>query len=225
MSEEATSTVVRVVRLLQCVADIGGEISVKEFATRLSLPPSTVHRLLKLLMSQGLIEQRASTQRYRAGPRVVPDRVADHAPDRHRGDRAADPRRDARCLPRDLLFRAVSAGIAPFCRRRGGAFAASAGLSFRAADGAEGRLGRGRPLHAGLSSGGRGRARRWQRRGLARGKSAAEPQGHEGRAEGYPRTAAMPRRKARCFPKPSALRAWFSMPTAMSWARSASRCR
>ena len=67
MSEEATSTVVRVVRLLQCVAEVGGEISVKEFAARLSLPPSTVHRLLKLLMTQGLIEQRASTQRYRAG--------------------------------------------------------------------------------------------------------------------------------------------------------------
>jgi DNA-binding IclR family transcriptional regulator len=67
VSEEATSTVVRVVRLLQCVAEIGGEISVKEFAQRLSLPPSTVHRLLKLLMTQGLIEQRASTQRYRAG--------------------------------------------------------------------------------------------------------------------------------------------------------------
>jgi DNA-binding IclR family transcriptional regulator len=67
VSEEATSTVVRVVRLLQCVAEMGGEISVKEFAQRLSLPPSTVHRLLKLLMTQGLIEQRASTQRYRAG--------------------------------------------------------------------------------------------------------------------------------------------------------------
>jgi DNA-binding IclR family transcriptional regulator len=67
VSEEATSTVVRVVRLLQCVAEVGGEISVKEFAARLSLPPSTVHRLLKLLMTQGLIEQRATTQRYRAG--------------------------------------------------------------------------------------------------------------------------------------------------------------
>ena len=67
MAEEPTSTVVRVVRMLQCVAEMGGEISVKEFAARLSLPPSTVHRLLKLLMSQGLIEQRASTQRYRAG--------------------------------------------------------------------------------------------------------------------------------------------------------------
>jgi len=67
VSEEATSTVVRVVRLLQCVAELGGEISVKEFAQRLSLPPSTVHRLLKLLMTQGLIEQRATTQRYRAG--------------------------------------------------------------------------------------------------------------------------------------------------------------
>ena len=67
MAEEATSTVVRVVRLLQCVAEMGGEISVKEFAQRLSLPPSTVHRLLKLLMTQGLIEQRATTQRYRAG--------------------------------------------------------------------------------------------------------------------------------------------------------------
>jgi DNA-binding IclR family transcriptional regulator len=67
VSGEATSTVVRVVRLLQCVAEMGGEISVKEFAQRLSLPPSTVHRLLKLLMTQGLIEQRATTQRYRAG--------------------------------------------------------------------------------------------------------------------------------------------------------------
>lgn len=67
MAEEPTSTVVRVVRMIQCVAEMGGEISVKEFAARLSLPPSTVHRLLKLLMSQGLIEQRASTQRYRAG--------------------------------------------------------------------------------------------------------------------------------------------------------------
>ena len=67
MAPESTSTVVRVVRLLQCIAEIGGEISVKDFATRLSLPPSTVHRLLKLLMVQGLVEQRAATQRYRAG--------------------------------------------------------------------------------------------------------------------------------------------------------------
>jgi DNA-binding IclR family transcriptional regulator len=67
VSLEATSTVVRVMRLLQCVAEMGGEISVKEFSQRLSLPPSTVHRLLKLLMTQGLIEQRPSTQRYRAG--------------------------------------------------------------------------------------------------------------------------------------------------------------
>jgi DNA-binding IclR family transcriptional regulator len=67
VSQEATSTVIRVMRLLKCVAEMGGEISVKEFSQHLSLPPSTVHRLLKLLMTQGLIEQRPSTQRYRAG--------------------------------------------------------------------------------------------------------------------------------------------------------------
>ena len=56
----------RVVRLLQCVAEAGDEFTVTSLAKRLSLAPSTVHRLLQSLVSTEMIE-RAGTDSYRPG--------------------------------------------------------------------------------------------------------------------------------------------------------------
>ena len=47
----------RVVRLLQCVAEAGDEFTVTSLAKRLSLAPSTVHRLLQSLVSTEMIER------------------------------------------------------------------------------------------------------------------------------------------------------------------------
>ena len=56
----------RVVRLLQCVAEAGDEFTVTSLAQRLSLAPSTVHRLLQSLVSTDMIE-RAGADSYRPG--------------------------------------------------------------------------------------------------------------------------------------------------------------
>ena len=64
---ESTGTVVRVVQLLRCMANVEEDVSLTELATTLALPPSTVHRLLHLLIDEGLVEQAASRHRYRPG--------------------------------------------------------------------------------------------------------------------------------------------------------------
>lgn len=64
---ENAGTVVRLLRLLRCIAGVEGDIGLTELATALSLPPSTVHRLLQLLMDQGLVERTATGHRYRPG--------------------------------------------------------------------------------------------------------------------------------------------------------------
>lgn len=60
----------RVIRLLQCVAEAGRDLSLKDLADQLGLPPSTVHRLLQLLIKTEMIE-RAEAQTYRPGREFV----------------------------------------------------------------------------------------------------------------------------------------------------------
>lgn len=63
---EAQGAGARVIRLLQAVAESTRELSLKELAERLELPPSTVHRLLQLLVKTEMVE-RADAQTYRPG--------------------------------------------------------------------------------------------------------------------------------------------------------------
>jgi DNA-binding IclR family transcriptional regulator len=71
VNAEATGTVARVVRLLQHLAEVDGDVSIKEMSARLSLPPSTVHRLLNLLVDDGIVERSASRHVYRPGLELI----------------------------------------------------------------------------------------------------------------------------------------------------------
>jgi IclR family acetate operon transcriptional repressor len=56
----------RVVRVLQCVAQEQGEFTLRPLAKRLQLPPTTVHRLLQILVKSDMIE-RTDADAYRPG--------------------------------------------------------------------------------------------------------------------------------------------------------------
>ncbi len=64
-------TVTRVVKLLACVAEADGDVSIKSLCQSLDLPASTVHRLLGLLTKDGIIERAATRARYGPGPEFV----------------------------------------------------------------------------------------------------------------------------------------------------------
>ena len=63
---DASGTVTRVVRLLQSLAETG-DMSLKDLAADVELPPSTVHRLLQLLVQHDMVEQDTEARRYRPG--------------------------------------------------------------------------------------------------------------------------------------------------------------
>ena len=65
----------RVVRVLQCVAEERGEFTLRPLAKRLGLPPTTVHRLLQLLVKSDMIE-RTDAEAYRPGRELY--RMASH---------------------------------------------------------------------------------------------------------------------------------------------------
>lgn len=67
MIEPTTGTVARAVRLLARVA-AEGTTTIRSLSQALSLAPSTVHRLLDLLASQGMIEHDEKHRRYGIGP-------------------------------------------------------------------------------------------------------------------------------------------------------------
>lgn len=66
-ADDASGTVARVVRLLRCIAESDGDLSVKSLAASLQLPPSTVHRQLQLLAQSGIVERGGANHTYRAG--------------------------------------------------------------------------------------------------------------------------------------------------------------
>ncbi len=63
-------TVTRVVELIRYLAEHGNEVAVTTIARDLWLPPSTVHRLLHLLMEQGFVERGMRFQNYCVGPEL-----------------------------------------------------------------------------------------------------------------------------------------------------------
>jgi DNA-binding IclR family transcriptional regulator len=66
--DNATGTVARAVRVLRALADFNADVTLKELAEHLDLPPSTVHRLLDLLAGEGMAERDESMPLYRPGP-------------------------------------------------------------------------------------------------------------------------------------------------------------
>jgi DNA-binding IclR family transcriptional regulator len=68
---KSAGTVLRVARLLRCLAEAGSETSVKSLSEQLQLPMSTVHRLLQLLTSEGFVQHEPSLRRYQVGVELV----------------------------------------------------------------------------------------------------------------------------------------------------------
>jgi DNA-binding IclR family transcriptional regulator len=66
-SGEGLGTVQRVIEILRYFAD-RGESSLKDLSVAVALAPSTCHRLLDILTSDGMIEHAASRHSYRVGP-------------------------------------------------------------------------------------------------------------------------------------------------------------
>lgn len=68
-TKEATSgTVSRALQLLTVIADADGAVSVKQIAEQMHLAPSTAHRLLQLLKTEGFVEAAAEGRQYAIGP-------------------------------------------------------------------------------------------------------------------------------------------------------------
>lgn len=72
MSEETRTagTVARAVRLISAIADAEEPGSVTALAAATGLPASTIHRLLALLVSEGMVERDAAFRTYRVGPEL-----------------------------------------------------------------------------------------------------------------------------------------------------------
>jgi DNA-binding IclR family transcriptional regulator len=62
-----TGTVARTIAVLRVVAESGGGTQIKRISAALGLPGSTVHRLLDLLMREGMVERDEDTPTYRIG--------------------------------------------------------------------------------------------------------------------------------------------------------------
>jgi DNA-binding IclR family transcriptional regulator len=62
-----SGTVSRAIAVLRATAEANGEIHIKGLSNLLSLPPSTVHRLLELLARTGMIERDEATRSYGVG--------------------------------------------------------------------------------------------------------------------------------------------------------------
>ena len=66
-TQKLVGTVARTAELIRYLAEHDGEVTVTAISRDLALPPSTVHRLLHLLMDQGFVERGLRFQSYRVG--------------------------------------------------------------------------------------------------------------------------------------------------------------
>lgn len=77
MSERPTDltppagTTARTLLLLKLLAEARGDVSIKELSLRTNLPPSTLHRLLQLLLEGGMASFDADHKRYGIGPEFL----------------------------------------------------------------------------------------------------------------------------------------------------------
>lgn len=68
---EGVQSVTRALRLLELIADAGGEMGVSELSAAADLPLPTIHRLLRTLIMQGYLHQ-TPRRRYALGARLIP---------------------------------------------------------------------------------------------------------------------------------------------------------
>jgi DNA-binding IclR family transcriptional regulator len=68
MEQAPVGTVERVIVLMRALAEVSGSTNLKQLSDSTGLPPSTVHRLLALLMKQRIVERGEQAQSYRVGP-------------------------------------------------------------------------------------------------------------------------------------------------------------
>lgn len=71
MSGEAAGTIVRVVRLLRCLAEAEGDVSITELSRLMGLAPSTIHRLLNLLLQEGMVARSEARSLYQPGMEFI----------------------------------------------------------------------------------------------------------------------------------------------------------
>lgn len=69
-SASAAGTVARTVRLLAALADSGKSAGVGTLAETTGLPASTVHRLLGLLVDEGIVDRNPDSHNYSVGPEL-----------------------------------------------------------------------------------------------------------------------------------------------------------
>jgi DNA-binding IclR family transcriptional regulator len=70
-AETSTGTVARIAMLLRVIAELPREAVLGEIAEKMRLPGSTTHRLLSLLMEEGLVERGPASGSYRAGMELL----------------------------------------------------------------------------------------------------------------------------------------------------------
>lgn len=84
-----TGTVVRTITLLSRIAEADGDISVNQLSEQVSLPTSTVHRLLQLLHQTGFVSYDRANRLYGIGPELF--RLASVVAGKRRIDAIAMP--------------------------------------------------------------------------------------------------------------------------------------
>ncbi|WP_261934309.1 IclR family transcriptional regulator [Sphingomonas bisphenolicum] len=71
MRSEGTGTIIRVVRLMRCLAEAQGDISITDISRQLNLAPSTVHRLLQLLLTEDIVAKSSTRSLYGPGMELL----------------------------------------------------------------------------------------------------------------------------------------------------------
>ncbi|HEY7205690.1 MAG TPA: IclR family transcriptional regulator [Methylomirabilota bacterium] len=71
MAGSARSAIDRAVAVLECFSRKEPVLGIKEIAQKLDLQKSTVHRLLTMMVSQGLVARDIESQRYRLGHKLI----------------------------------------------------------------------------------------------------------------------------------------------------------
>jgi DNA-binding IclR family transcriptional regulator len=66
-ASDSKGTIARVVEILRCFAEHGGELPLSKISAQIALPRSTTHRLLQLLKTERLVETDGPYEGYRAG--------------------------------------------------------------------------------------------------------------------------------------------------------------
>jgi IclR family transcriptional regulator, acetate operon repressor len=67
VARSGTQSIERAIAILECLRAADGPLALSDIARRLTLSPSTAHRLIRALVVAGYVEQDESTERYRLG--------------------------------------------------------------------------------------------------------------------------------------------------------------